>query len=86
MPNSWMSQSTLGGIKPDAQEKIRISSTRQETKINTKLSLHKQKRSVLVKMERVIVQSEQSVYGTQSLEMNHMEYGEVFLIARGTPS
>jgi hypothetical protein len=85
MPKEWTNQSTLGDIERVVQEKTLTSSTRQETRINTRLSLVKQKSSVLAKVERTIVQSELSVYGTQSQEMNRTEYGEVFLIVRGTP-
>ena len=85
MPNKWMNQSTLGDTEQDAQEKIQTSSTHQEIKTNTKLLLKKQKHSVLVRLERIIVQSEKTVFGMQSHEMNRMEYGEVFLIVRGTP-
>jgi hypothetical protein len=85
MPKEWMNQSTLGDIERVVQEKTLTSSTRQETRINTRLSLVKQKSSVLVKVEKTTVQSELSVYGTQSQEMNRTEYGEAFLIVRGTP-
>lgn len=86
MPKEWTNQSTLGDIERVVQEKTQTSSTRQEIRINTRLSLVKQKHSALARVERTIVQSEQSVYGTQSVETNRMEYGEVFLIARGTLS
>jgi hypothetical protein len=85
MPKEWTNQSTLGDIERVVQEKTQTSSTRQETRINTRLLLVKQKSSVLEKVEKTIVQSELSVYGTQSQEMNRMEYGEAFLIVRGTP-
>jgi len=86
MPNTWKNQTTLGDTKRDVPEKTPTSSTHLETKSNTRLLLRKQKHSVLVRLERTIVLSEKNVYGTQYQETNHMEYGEVFLIARGTPS
>ena len=82
MPNKWMNQSTLGDTKQDVQVKTPTSSTRHEIRINTKLSLTKQRRSVLVRVERTTVQLERSVCGTQYQEMNPTEFGEVFLIAK----
>lgn len=84
MPNTWKNQNTLGVTKPDAQEKTQTPSTRQEIRINTKLSLVKQNHFVLVKMEKHTVQLEQSVYGMQYHEMNHTEYGEVSLTENAT--
>lgn len=84
MPNKWMNQSTLGDIEPDAQEKTPTSSTRQEIRINTKLSLVKRNHFVLVKVERTIAQFEQSVYGTRYHETSHMEFGEVSLTEKET--
>ena len=84
MPDTWKNQNTLGVIKPDAHEKTQTSSTRQEIRINTKLSLVKRNRFVLVKMEKHIVQLEQSAYGMRYQEMNRTEYGEVFLTENAT--
>jgi len=86
MPNTWMNQSTLGGIKPDVREQTPTFFIRQEIRTNTKLLLNKQKHSVLVRLERTTVQLKQSVYGMRSHEMNRTEYGEVCLTVRGTLS
>lgn len=80
MPNTWMNQNTLGDTRPDAQEKTPTSSTRQETKLSTRLLLTKQRHSVSVTLEKTIVLSGQSASGMQYRETNHTEYGVAFPI------
>lgn len=81
-----MNQSTHGDTKPDAQVKTRISSTRLVTKSSIKKSQAGQRHSVSVKQGRILVQYEQSVYGTQFDETSLMESGEDLATENETPS